>query len=301
MRVRGSLSRLAGAGAAAATTANVRAFSARGRVAAVALGGALLATLTASPAVAAPPDRGVSQDEVAVAAEHKRRNDKDPHVPFTAETRALQAKKDAMGRDFRRQQTGGDVSTSALVRRMSKQLPNAVRQLQLNSYYCGPAAASMALRIRGLSVSQTTMAGHLRTTTNGTAWSGVNANVPSNYQTGYPMPDAMNYRLGYKWFVPVALSYSPTSTEKAKYRENLWVIDNGYPMVGDAWESPSGPRLAGHPTGVEIFHWYTIYGYYNWGSGTYYLDSAGFAANGGYGSIGSDTLTTINGGRGYVY
>lgn len=86
-------------------------------------------------------------------------------------------------------------------------------------------------------------------------------------------------------------------------------IDNSWGLAGDAWDIRNGPHLSGHPIDKEIFHWYAI----NWydgssGSGTDYADSV-------YGSqiswakyvprytinFSSSTITTINGGRGYVW
>jgi hypothetical protein len=233
------------------------------------------------------------------AAEYKRHNDKDSHVPLTAETRALIAEKDAMGKDRRWQINDNGDTFTASVSHYSNSLPGASRQEQLNPYYCGPAAVSMALDTLGIGINQGDAAWLLGTTADGTAWSGVNAQVPN--PTGFPVPDVMNYMMGRGWFMPIGLSYNPTSTEKEDYRNRLWVIDSGYPVVGDAWESPGGPHLAGHPINQELFHWYTVYGYYDWGWGTWYMDSASFAANGGWGSIDSDTLTVINGGRGYIY
>src|SRR5258708_34491026 len=68
------------------------------------------------------------------------------------------------------------------------------QQGQQNSYYCGPAAEAEAVGLIGPSYSQSSEAWYLKTTTGGTAWSGGNANVPSNFQSGYPMRDVLDYQ-----------------------------------------------------------------------------------------------------------
>lgn len=262
----------------------------------VVVAGALAVALGASPAQAGTAGGEIGGFlDVATVADYKKANDKDARLALSPQMQSAIAEKDELGKALR---SGTGMSTN--VSYQSNYTGNAYRQLQWNGYYCGPAAASMALGIRGITVDQGTLGYLMRTDELGqTAWSGVNAYVPT--VTGRPMPDVMNYYMGWQWFYPVGLSYDPTAAEKSAYRDRLWVIDSGYPIVGDAWEVPYGPRLAGHPINQEIFHWYTIYGYADWGWTTWYMDSAGFAANNGIGALASDTITTINGGRGYLY
>jgi hypothetical protein len=84
----------------------------------------------------------------------------------------------------------------------------------------------------------------------------------------------------------------------------LACVHNGWPLIGDAWEVPNGPHLVGHPVNLEIYHWFTINGYNDWGNQTQYMDSATtiwpsvppYTSN-----FSSSTLVTILGGRGYVW
>ncbi|MFI5430219.1 C39 family peptidase [Aeromicrobium sp. UC242_57] len=66
---------------------------------------------------------------------------------------------------------------------------------QSRTYWCGPSAVAMALRTIGVtSPTQTVLAGQLKTTTAGTAWSGVN--VSTSPSTGRPVKDVLNNRTG---------------------------------------------------------------------------------------------------------
>lgn len=81
-------------------------------------------------------------------------------------------------------------------------------------------------------------------------------------------------------------------------------------MIGDAWESPGGYFLTGHPTNIEILHWFKIRGYYSSGAGTDYEDSeSGAEALSGwpvgsvpkYSPFDTGRLLQILGGRGYIW
>ncbi|HEY3504169.1 MAG TPA: C39 family peptidase [Actinocatenispora sp.] len=262
------------------------------------LAAGLAATTLAAPALAAPgatPERGPT-----TVADWKAAHDTDPHVPLSAAARAAL---DRRTEAARRHMAARPEATSRTLR--------GTQQAQQTSYWCGPAAVSGALAVRGVSLSQTGTANLLRTTTDGTDWSGTNAGVPKAYQTGYPVADVLSYKLhaaGAKYH-PVGLSYDPTAKEKSAYRTRLVTdVDNGWDMVGDAWEAPGGPHLVGHPGNQEIFHWFTIRGYSSSGAYTQYQDSVHGAssiswASGvpAYSTMSSDTITTINGGRGYVW
>lgn len=178
---------------------------------------------------------------------------------------------------------------------------------QSHTYWCGPSAVAMALRTIGVtSPTQTTLAGQLKTTTDGTAWSGVN--VSTSPSTGRPVKDVLNNRIGSSWYVAVDLAYSPTTTEKTNYKSRVALgITNDHGLVGGAYEVPGGPRLNGHPASGTIWHYVTMTGYSGSGSSTRYGDPASGSATSWAGSvpafsdITSDKLVTILGGRGYVW
>ncbi|MFB7373146.1 hypothetical protein ACFC0D_25240 [Streptomyces sp. NPDC056222] len=191
-------------------------------------------------------------------------------------------------------------------------LSGGLHQSQKTSYWCGPATLvitqSAADEVAGR--SQQDAATLLKTNSSGTAWYGININVPS--PTGYPMADALNYRLPGAGYVPKALPYTPTATDKANFKQHITHnTDHDYAIAGNAWEVPGGPHLVGHPN-IEIFHWVSIDGY-NTDSAAgqvNYLDPVGGVSTSVIswaGSvpksarISSDTITTIMGGRGYVW
>ncbi|MFD9035785.1 hypothetical protein ACFVZW_32275 [Streptomyces sp. NPDC059567] len=191
-------------------------------------------------------------------------------------------------------------------------LSGGLHQSQKTSYWCGPATLvitqSAADEVAGR--SQQDAATLLKTNSSGTAWYGVNINVPS--PTGYPMADALNYRLPGAGYVPKALPYTPTATDKTNFKQHITHnTDHDYAIAGNAWEVPGGPHLVGHPN-IEIFHWVSIDGY-NTDSAAgqvNYLDPVGGVSTSVIswaGSvpksarISSDTITTIMGGRGYVW
>ncbi|MDG4861189.1 hypothetical protein P8605_23945 [Streptomyces sp. T-3] len=187
-----------------------------------------------------------------------------------------------------------------------------IQQSQKTSYWCGPATLVITQsahdEVGGR--SQQDAATLLKTNTSGTAWYGININVPD--PTGYPMADALNARLPGAGYVPKALPYSPTATDKANFKSHIiHNTDNDYGIAGNAWEVPGGPHLVGHPN-IEIFHWVAVDGYNsdNGAGQVNYLDPVGgvstsvisWAASVPRSArISSDTLTTIMGGRGYVW
>lgn len=273
---------------------------------------ASLAILTAfggSLAYAAPSDHAGGSDVTAstsAVADYKQANDKDPHTALSAaDQNGLTEKRAAAKRYYEAKLSGrGKIGRMAGYSANSRPM---IQQPQQTYYYCGPAAVSMALVSMGRPRSQSSTASLLKTTTAGTAWSGVHAAVPSS--TGYPVRDVLNYSMSTARYYPQALSYNPTTQEKLNYQHALGLdIDRGWIILANAWETGGGPHLVGHPVGQEIFHWYPIYGYTNRGSITRYADPAsggtGIFWGGGvpkYSSLPSDTITTINGGRGYVW
>jgi hypothetical protein len=185
-----------------------------------------------------------------------------------------------------------------------------IYQGQINSYYCGPAAVSEALRIKGILISQSAVGTLLTTDDSGgqgtpfSGWYG-SPGVPAEYDTGHPVPDVLNYKTaGANNYVPVGVPGSPSSADTANYIFGMVSdINQHWPVIGNGWEVAGGSHLRGHPN-QEIFHWITISGYEDAGTGTNYMDSAitVWPAVEGWNTLfPSDTLVIILGGRGYVW
>lgn len=150
----------------------------------------------------------------------------------------------------------------------------------------------------------------MNTDSSGTAWSGVNADVPN--PTGHPIPDVLNDRLsshGQSFtYVARAVSNPATAADISNYKGFLQAdIYQGFPLVGNAFEVPGGPHLIGHPD-TSIKHWFDIRGYSSSGANTDYEDSVhgstGTSWAGpvpAYATMSSTTIAHIVGGRGYVW
>ncbi|GGT24032.1 hypothetical protein [Streptomyces purpureus] len=278
---------------------------------------ALLAMAAGAPASAATPD------PTAPGAAYKAAHDTLGVQRLTPEQRSLDAAKQAeAARSYERTRARSaslDESTlaeSSAVGRSSTlagyKLSGGLHQSQQTSYWCGPATLVITQSARDgvAGRSQRDAATLLKTNTSGTAWYGININVPS--PTGYPMADALNKRLPGAGYVPRALPYTPTATDKANFKQHIiYNTDKDYAIAGNAWEVPGGPHLVGHPN-IEIFHWVSIDGYNtDTAAGQVnYLDPVGGVSTSVIswaGSvpksarISSDTITTIMGGRGYVW
>jgi hypothetical protein len=259
---------------------------------------ALLAVTVAAPAA-------LAADPVAPGASYKAAYDTLGPQRLTPGQQRLSAAKQAQAsREY-----DGIRPRAALA---GYKLSGGIHQSQKTSYWCGPATLvitqSAADEVAGR--SQQDAATLLRTNSSGTAWYGVNINVPN--PTGYPMADALNHRLPGAGYVPKALPYTPTATDKTNFKQHItYNTDHDYAIAGNAWEVPGGPHLVGHPN-IEIFHWVSIDGY-NTDSAAgqvNYLDPVGGVSTSVIswaGSvpksarISSDTITTIMGGRGYVW
>lgn len=274
-------------------------------VSAAGAGGLLVAALalTGGPAQAAEPAPAAG---AAAAGAYKERTDTLPPERLTAGQQRLLAEKSAAAKGAaQRSAAREDAGAMAIVS------SGAVQQSQINSFYCGPATLVITQSARDEvgNRSQTQAGSELRTNTSGTAWYGINANVPD--PTGYPMPDVLNYRLPGAGYVPKALPYTPSATDKADFRDHI--VHNtsyDYAIAGNAWEVVGGPHLVGHPN-REIFHWVSVDGHSDDGAGTVqYRDPVGGVPTSVISwagsvprtaTISSDTLTTIMGGRGYVW
>jgi hypothetical protein len=251
---------------------------------------------------------GLAQaDDIAWKAAH----DTDPHLPLTqqqldatAAKRAAEAQSgNPVGAAFAAPWAecgscgnGGSYPSSASL--VANQTPQAT------SYYCGPAAVHEALDALGVSLSQSAAAAALHTTTDGTAWSG-GGTSPS----GYPVPDVMNRYEGRNYYVPQYVA-SATSSAISTYENDLETDISAIraPLIGDAWEVPSGKHLDGHPSDRTIFHWFEIRGYYGSGGTTLYEDSVHGATSiswsgnvPAYSNQASSEIVSILGGRGYVW
>lgn len=282
---------------------SIRAVSAAGA------GGLLVAALalTGGPAQAAEP--GPSPGAAAAGA-YKERTDTLPPERLTAGQQRLLAEKSAAAQGAAQEQAAartasGGAGAAAILS------SGAVQQSQINSYYCGPATLVITQSARDEvgNRSQTQAGSELRTNSSGTAWYGINANVPN--PTGYPIPDVLNHRLPGAGYVPKALPYTPTATDKANFRDHIVHNTSGdYAIAGNAWEVVGGPHLVGHPN-REIFHWVSIDGHSDDGARTVqYRDPVGGVPTSVISwagsvprtaTISSDTITTIMGGRGYVW
>jgi hypothetical protein len=231
-------------------------------------------------------------DDAAWKAAH----DTDPHLALTAQQ--LQTTEAKRAVECGESCQGGG-SFPRAVSLPGNQTP------QSTDYYCGPAAVHEALDALGVSLSQSSAATALHTTTSGTAWSG-GGTSPS----GYPVPDVLNAREFRNYYVPQAVS-SPTSTATNTFEHDLELDISavGAPLIGDAWETRySDYHLVGHPTDRTIFHWFEIRGYQSYGAATMYEDSVHNAKSvswsasvPAYSTLPSQQIVSIISGRGYVW
>ncbi len=262
------------------------------------------------PVSALRPASAVSA--ASALARYKARHDTDPHIRLSAADRRLMKHRTARARlHLAHRQSRRDRHGTHLTAATTAVALPGTQQAQQNSYWCGPAAVSGAVAARGRTLGQSAAAGLLRTSFEGTAWSGTTARVPASYRTGYPVADVLSYTLRDEGarYQPAALPYAPTKADKATFRQRLvGDIDRGFDIVGDAWEVPGGPHLVGHPGNQEIFHFFTIRGYSSSGAYTRYQDSVHGAGSiswssgvPAYSTMSSDTIVTINGGRGYIW
>jgi hypothetical protein len=279
-----------------------------GRCLALAAVTGLAAALTlAAPATAATTATQNTNTEPAPGASYKAAHDTLGPQKLTAEQRRLAAGKQA---DAARSYESQGVSTRSA--RAGYVLSGGLHQSQKTSYWCGPATLVIVQSAHDevAGRSQQSAATLLKTNTNGTAWYGININVPN--PTGYPVADALNNRLPGAGYVPKALPYTPTATDKTNFKKHIvHNTGNDYAIAGNAWEVPGGPHLVGHPN-IEIFHWVAIDGYNSDTSAgqVNYLDPVGGVSTSVISwagsvpksaGISSDTITTIMGGRGYVW
>lgn len=163
------------------------------------------------------------------------------------------------------------------------------QQGEQRNYWCGPAALVSTLKESGHGArTQTWAAGVLNTTTNGTDMGS--------------MLSALNaYSGGFKY--DEVFESGAWSSYVSGYESHLVSdINSGNGVVGNAYEVPGGPHLAGHPNEL-IYHYIAIDGYFNSGATTHYADPATtvWSTVPAYSNISSSLLVRILGGRGYYW
>lgn len=242
----------------------------------------------------------------------KAAHDTDPHLALTDQQLAVMAEKRAA-----EPQDGGAVpavfvvpmaecgsctgdgtSYPASASLAANQTPQA------RSYWCGPASVHEALDAVGVSLSQTAAAAALHTTTDGTAWSG-GGTSPSNY----PVADVLNAYQNRNSYIPQPVSAATTSAINTYERDlKMDIYALRVPLIGDAWETPTGYHLVGHPDNRPIFHWFEIRGYQASGASTMYEDSVHGASSiswsgsvPAYSTLPSSQIVSIVSGRGYIW
>ena len=262
------------------------------------------AVLVSTPtAVLAQSSGGAAPGQLQALGAWKAAHDTDPHIGDNFASGSSRMTPGGL--------RSGGLSASIAYTYPVNYLIGQDQQPQQRGYWCGPAAASEALGLFGYSYTQTYLAGVMQTTTNGTAWSGINASVPSGYLTGHPMRDTVDYLAALRsgsdpGYVVVGVPYTPSQTDINNYVAHLELdIWAGYPMMADAWEVAGYNHLNGHPKNETIFHWFTIIGYRTSGTYTSYEDSAtsvwpttvpAYTM-----SFSSAELVGIIGGRGYIW
>ncbi len=174
------------------------------------------------------------------------------------------------------------------------------QKAQTRSYWCGPATLAMLVQADDASISQTTAASRLKTTSNGTNW----------YSGGgtYPMEKALERYSGDFDYTAQNLPYTPSKADVTTFKGRLMtdIAVNRHGIAGNAVEVRNGPHLNGHPNRT-IYHWVAVRGYDDDGDTTRYADSVSgsniswAAPVPRYNEIDTDKIVTIFGARGYVW
>lgn len=179
---------------------------------------------------------------------------------------------------------------------------NLIQQPQTTTYYCGPATASEVLGVRGVSKSQSFLAGSSYLNTD------ASKDTPWN---PYVMHPTLNTLLNTAYYVAVDGSAVGGGFTTSTWEQDLkYDVDNGWAIAGNIVEyANTDPHLVGHPRTMTIYHWIGIYGYSNNGGYTKYADSVSgdtqfwsWAANvPAYSSFSSSDMTTLLNQRGFVW
>lgn len=252
-------------------------------------------------------------------------------VALTAQERAIAAKKNALAEEYQKVLSGAVSSATyqsdwqAFIRqyggptKMTLARANSINIIpdcvdpcdvhtlgltqhpQLTWYYCGPATAQEVLGVRGVNVSQSTLAGnnYLKTDATGqTSWN------------PYVMGPTLNALTGSSFYIAVNGYDVGGNITLTTWESNLQQdINQGWALAGNTVENAnSSPHLPGHPSNLTIYHWIAVYGYSNFGATTYYADSISgtnfwsWSPNvARYNSFASSNMVILLNHRGYIW
>lgn len=171
------------------------------------------------------------------------------------------------GDDFRKPSARLDASSAKFA---SNRL-GVNQEPQTKDYWCGPASGKVMLvwlnagpsRYNGAPLKQTSLAdaNHMRTEINGrTSWASGLFRVGIN-----------------KWREGTSSgSYIDDARPSAAEFEShvVYNTDRGLPVAADAVELKGKIHYNNHPLDRTIGHWLVAEGYYNYGDGTYFVDSS---------------------------
>lgn len=162
-------------------------------------------------------------------------------------------------------------------------------QTQETTYWCGPAATSMALNTIGYETTQSQMADLLGTTENGT---GAGAGVANAMNA---IAEGSKYTFYWEWHQPWDVSTIQGKIVNA--------ISYGNPVVVNTAESPGDCYINGHDTGSPLYHFGVVSAFYNYGETVTYEDPAYGRFEGFWQTqtIGVEKISKAAGGRGYVW
>ncbi|MGW4229911.1 C39 family peptidase [Streptomyces sp. NBC_01102] len=159
-------------------------------------------------------------------------------------------------------------------------------QIQETGYWCGPAAARIALSARMAPPSQGDLAWQLGTTEAGTDHIGQVTRV-------------LNSNLGGGWYETKEMPNDPPTQGQ---RDLLWNdivfdIDRNYPLVANI-VAPPGNQPPGYPSDQTIYHYFTVFGYDEVDRTVLIADPASFSGSQIY-WISFDQLATLIPPKGY--
>jgi len=259
--------------------------------AAVAEGGSTARTAAAAPAVSGP------ERSLVVGT-----------PTLTSQQRASIAAKDAaVARVLAGQRTTKGARSAAAAKvdapvalPVHRSIKAVKQKAQTRSYWCGPATLQMLAMADGTTISQSTAASRLKTTSSGTNWYAGSGS--------YPMERALERYSGGFDYTPQNLAYTPSKKDVQTFRDRLRadVAVQQRGIAGNAVEVRNGPHLNGHPNRT-IYHWVAVRGYDDDGATTRYADSvAGSRISWAapvprYNEIDTAKIVMIFGARGYVW
>lgn len=296
----------------------------------------VVAALLCTPATSLPAFAGDNGDPTP-PSQRKIFRDTDPHVPIPQHIQEKANQKDAQAQaQYRRFLAEHQIAGKGRIADTRELAPAAVdpgpglpvsiimgqtQQPQQTTYWCGPASVVQALALMGIYRQQSEAAFRLKTTTAGTAWSGVALDyyAPDVGRSYYPLADVMgSYMYLYARpgrYYPVTVPGMPSGVDVSNFRARV-MSDTaaGYAVVGNVAEVDyavgQAPRLPGHPSVVGpggLQHIYTIHGYDTRDDTIFVTDpAANSVVSWGwqvprYSRVNTGTLTVLNGDRGYVW